>query len=238
MTQLNKDKLDLGGNDMKKRSAIILLFALLLTSLFLTVQGGSHPSITSEDILPKGITLRNEQIAAAVVNGIEIPLKEYERFLINADISYKYNSANLLESRNSGRIGNEEYEERMAYINEFHNDPLRNQKILKKMIQDELLYQAAKAKGYVYTEEEARLYEAKAPEMLTPEQLQFLTDYAKSLSMTYEEYAEAYLIPMRVKKMTAAQFLAEYKDASLEEYQQMINSLFEKASIQIIVEIP
>lgn len=85
---------------MKKRSAIILLFALLLTSLFLTVQGGSHPIITSEDILPKEITLRNEQIAAAVVNGVEIPLKEYERFLINADISYKYNSANLLESRN------------------------------------------------------------------------------------------------------------------------------------------
>jgi hypothetical protein len=56
--------------------------------------------------------------------------------------------------------------------------------------------------------------------------------------MTYEEYTEAYLIPMRVKKMTAAQFLAEYKDASLEEYQQMINSLFEKASIQILVEIP
>jgi hypothetical protein len=51
---------------MKKRSAIILLFALLLTSLFLTVQGGSHPIITSEDILPKEITLRNEQIAAAV----------------------------------------------------------------------------------------------------------------------------------------------------------------------------
>ena len=93
----------------------------------------------------------------------------------------------------------------------------------------------ARAKGYQVTIEEARAYEARAFDILAPEQLQLLTQYAESLSMTYAEYSEDYLVPIRQKKMTSALLLAEYKDASLEEYQQMINSLLEKAEIQILI---
>lgn len=214
----------------------ILVAALLFTSMFYLVQGENRPINAADEIIPKVISLADDQKAAAIVNGVAIPQKEYERLLINADILYRSQLSQFQEQKNSGKIGAEEYEVRIAALDQFHNDPERNQNLLNTLIQDELLYQEARAKGYQVTLEEARTYEERASDILAPEQLQFLTQYAESLSMTYAEYSEAYLVPIRQKKMTSALLLTEYKDASLEEYQQMITNLFEKAEIQILIE--
>jgi len=213
----------------------IMLSVLVFTSMFFLVQGENQPVNSRDDIIPEVISLSDDQKVAAIVNGVEIPQKEYERLLANAGILYRAQLSKLLEQRNTGKIGTEEYEVRIATLDQYHKDPARNQKLLDTLIQDELLYQEARAKGYQVTLEEARAYEARAFDILAPEQLQFLTQYAESLSMTYAEYSEDYLVPIRQKKMTSALLLAEYKDASLEEYQQMINSLLEKAEIQILI---
>ena len=213
----------------------IMLSVLVFTSMFFLVQGDNHPTNATDEIIPEAISLPDDQKAAALVNGVEIPQKEFERLLVNAEILYRAQLSQFLEQRNSGKIGTGEYEVRVATLDQYHKDPARNQKLLDTLIQDELLYQEARAKGYQVTIEEARAYEARAFDILAPEQLQLLTQYAESLSMTYAEYSEDYLVPIRQKKMTSALLLAEYKDASLEEYQQMINSLLEKAEIQILI---
>ncbi|NLO71776.1 MAG: hypothetical protein GX102_12710 [Porphyromonadaceae bacterium] len=222
---------------MKKKNGFVVIFvvALLFTSTFYLVQAENQPINAADEIIPKVILLSDDQKVAAIVNGVAIPQKEYERLIINADILYRSQMLQFQEEKNSGKIGAAEYEARTAALEQFHNNPERNKNLLNTLIKDELLYQEARAKGYQSTLEQAKTYEERAFDILAPEQLQFLTQYAESLSMTYAEYSEAYLIPIRQKKMTSALLLTEYKDASLEEYQQMITDLFAKADIQILI---
>lgn len=105
-----------GGNEMNKKNGFvaILVSVLMFTSMFFLVQGDNHPTNATDEIIPESISLPDDQKVAAIVNGVEIPQKEYERLLVNAEILYRAQLSQFLEQKNPERLaqGNMKFESR------------------------------------------------------------------------------------------------------------------------------
>ena len=123
---------------MKKKNGFVVIFvvALLFTSTFYLVQAENQPINAADEIIPKVILLSDDQKVAAIVNGVAIPQKEYERLIINADILYRSQMLQFQEEKNAGKIGAAESEPRTATLGQFHNKPERNKNLLNALIVD------------------------------------------------------------------------------------------------------
>ncbi|MCE5196254.1 MAG: hypothetical protein LLG09_03895 [Negativicutes bacterium] len=235
---------------MKKRTLIIATTVMLvLASAFVFLNANENTEydwIAAETAMVRSDLLTNQK-TIATVNGVGLPERELSRAVFNIEVLYKVELQKYRKLLAAGQITQADYQQKADALTRQKNETDVKEKLLAEMIEDEIFYQAAVERGFSASEADAKAYYENVSSKLPAEQVEILSQYAKGLGLTFEEYAQEYILPRYQVKLTIGKLFsglleelkAKYPKEAVDnlylqnssEYKELVSQLKEKAVV-------
>ncbi len=235
---------------MKKKTLIIATTAMLvLASAFVFLNANENTEydwIAEETAIVRSDLLTNQEIIATV-NGVGLPERELSRVVFNIEVLYKVELQKYRKLLAAGQITQADYQQKVDALTKQKNETDVKEKMLAEMIEDEIFYQAAVEQGFSASEADVQAYYENVSSKLPSEQVEILTQYAKGLGLTFEEYAQENILPHYQVKLTIGKMFSglleelkvKYPNEAVDnlylqnssEYKELVNQLKGKAVV-------
>lgn len=201
---------------MYKKNILVICTLAISISVFFSFGVGSNLNYSwISDMVTEELQLADSSTTvAAYVNESPIYIAEIERCVLNLKVLNEVEMKKIEMKFADGLIKKSELDSLIENFNAIIQTTDLFEHVTRTIINDEIYYQAALKLGYKPNVEESFAFEKQTYNESSTIHQEILNAVAKGYALSYSEYAEKFLVPVRIKKLGKV-YLDNYLQAVL-----------------------